>query len=270
MKKLLTVLAIGLISLNSFSQCTKTYNNQTFPSTSVIVHSGEVICIDEDMTTPTNSGILVYAGGKIIIKGNSVFRVKGSLTVHPGGQIEIQNCSKIIVDGSYTGGTVDDCDISIGCSSFDEVNYSDYVEINGASAFLDACKSYTLPVELISLDCKKGALNWSTASEINSSFFTVKFSKNGYNFKEIGKVDAMGNSFDITNYTFNVKEKGYYLLSQTDIDGTVEIFNIVTCLNMLRHPYIVARYNTIGQAVSSNYKGTTIKIYSDGTKTINK
>lgn len=84
-----------------------------------------------------------------------------------------------------------------------------------------------LPVELINFigrATSKGIqLNWQTASEINNENFTLERSNDGYSFNEIIKVDGLGNTTLINNYSFIDRSAlpgiNYYRLSQTDFDG---------------------------------------------------
>jgi len=69
------------------------------------------------------------------------------------------------------------------------------------------------------------ALNWSTASEQNSSYFNVERSTDGVNFTSIGKVSAAGNSSVIQSYSLT--DNGateltgtiYYRIVEYDING---------------------------------------------------
>ncbi|MFN6944994.1 MAG: T9SS type A sorting domain-containing protein [Cytophagaceae bacterium] len=93
-----------------------------------------------------------------------------------------------------------------------------------------------LPVELLDFAARKegskGVLNWSTASEKNSSHFLVQESFDGVTFKTIGNVKAKGNSTGIVHYDFidQVLAPGinYYRLAQYDLDGTVYYSEIKT------------------------------------------
>ncbi len=93
----------------------------------------------------------------------------------------------------------------------------------------------TLPVKLISFDGKlkedKVQLEWITASEINSEYFEIMRSNDGYNFESIGKINAAGNSVDFLNYVFYdpspLNVVNYYKLVQYDFDGASEEFKII-------------------------------------------
>ena len=72
----------------------------------------------------------------------------------------------------------------------------------------------------------------STISEINNAFFTIEKSSDGVEFEIVFNLSGAGNSNEINNYV-GVDENpyegvSYYRLKQTDFDGKVEFFDIVT------------------------------------------
>jgi Secretion system C-terminal sorting domain len=83
-----------------------------------------------------------------------------------------------------------------------------------------------LPIELLFFKAEKSEaqvnLNWSTASEEGNDFFTLERSRNGIEFKTIGKVQGAGNSLTVKNYTFTDDApwsgRNFYRLKQTDFD----------------------------------------------------
>ncbi len=87
-----------------------------------------------------------------------------------------------------------------------------------------------LPVELLSFDAKpfnnSVAINWSTASEINSSYFEVWKSKDTEDWTYVGKVLAAGNSNNEIKYGLNdntpMTGTSYYKLIQFDLDGATK------------------------------------------------
>ncbi|NND94495.1 MAG: T9SS type A sorting domain-containing protein [Flavobacteriales bacterium] len=107
--------------------------------------------------------------------------------------------------------------------------YSDAITSFGELTFGNASTN-PLPVELVDFSVrlanKKAILNWTTASEINSSHFDVFHSKNGEEFELAGKVYSAGNSSNIQAYSFMHDELNngynYYRLIQIDHDGTSE------------------------------------------------
>lgn len=93
-----------------------------------------------------------------------------------------------------------------------------------------------LPVELIDFDVTVDEddiiLDWSTASELNNSFFTIEKSTDGENFTEIGTVNGVGNSTEKVDYNFvdtnPTRGINYYRLVQTDYDGTTSYSDVVS------------------------------------------
>jgi hypothetical protein len=89
-----------------------------------------------------------------------------------------------------------------------------------------------LPVELLSFNasCDEYAvvtLDWSTASEKNSSHFDIEKSQNGTEWRTIGTLPSAGNSNEKLLYSFTDKNKSggeYYRLNQVDIDGKNKIY----------------------------------------------
>lgn len=78
-------------------------------------------------------------------------------------------------------------------------------------------------------------LTWSSSSEINSDYFDIERSNDGFNFNSIGHVDAAGNSFTEQNYAMldrslpNSRESQdvfYYRLKMVDLDGKYEYSDV--------------------------------------------
>jgi len=92
-----------------------------------------------------------------------------------------------------------------------------------------------LPVELISFTASRNgdaiALNWSTASEINNSYFDLERSINGGEFVSIGQVEGHGNSVLIENYSFSDINSPagtlVYKLKQVDFNGNAGYSNAI-------------------------------------------
>jgi hypothetical protein len=89
------------------------------------------------------------------------------------------------------------------------------------------------PVDLLSFSGTKGPskvmLYWSTATEKNSSYFSIEKSEDGINFSEIGIVNAQGSSNNIVNYEFDdyhFNKSSYYKLKMIDKDGSYKYSDI--------------------------------------------
>ncbi len=93
-----------------------------------------------------------------------------------------------------------------------------------------------LPINLLSLtvtDNKgKNLLQWKTASEINSDYFTIEHSTDGINFETAGTVKAAGYSSTELSYSFTdaspVAGINYYRLVMIDKDKSRDISNVVS------------------------------------------
>lgn len=96
------------------------------------------------------------------------------------------------------------------------------------------CPIIVLPVELVDFnaECSNGApvLAWSTASERNSSHFTVQRKAGPDDWDDVGEVPAAGDSQSLIEYKWTDQQPRaepivYYRLRQVDLDGTVEFFD---------------------------------------------
>ena len=99
-----------------------------------------------------------------------------------------------------------------------------------------------LPVELtnfdLSLTSESVLINWETSSEVNSEKFLLKRSQDGRNFETIYISNTLSENGEGASYTFEDKgvkagQTYYYQLTQIDLDGTEEKFEIqsVSILN---------------------------------------
>lgn len=96
-----------------------------------------------------------------------------------------------------------------------------------------------LPVEFVSFTAKAegqdnldARLQWATASEFNSAYFTIERSSNGNDWTAISQVEAAGNSTSYLTYSYtdlNSLAAGsvYYRLRQVDLDGAATYSRIV-------------------------------------------
>ena len=97
-----------------------------------------------------------------------------------------------------------------------------------------------LPVEMIGFTGRAmrgyDELNWSTLVEINSDYFEIEMSSDGYNFEVVGAVDASGGSNEQIDYVFehdvNQKDDRYYRIKQVDVNGVYKNSNIIVVSNL--------------------------------------
>ena len=79
------------------------------------------------------------------------------------------------------------------------------------------------------------SLSWSTSQEFNSKYFLIERSADGNNFKQIGQINAAGNSNVEHNYQFvdvtPLKGINYYRLRLVDIDNSIRFSDIRSVKN---------------------------------------
>jgi len=96
-----------------------------------------------------------------------------------------------------------------------------------------------LPVEMSHISVKHNKLSdineltWTTKSEVNNDYFDIERSFEREAFKNIGKVDGMGNSSSSIDYIFNDRNIPYdgtyiYRLRQVDMDGKATTSKLVS------------------------------------------
>ena len=109
-------------------------------------------------------------------------------------------------------------------------------EITPQSIFLtNLTWSNIVPVQLIyfkgKVDNNSTQLNWATATEINSDFFSVQRSIDLKEFVDLGKIKSAGESKQKLEYSFldeaPLPGTNYYRLKQTDKDGASEFSKII-------------------------------------------
>lgn len=96
-----------------------------------------------------------------------------------------------------------------------------------------------LPIELLSFNCtndevKNGILlQWSTASEVNNDYFLIEKSTDAINYAELDRVNGLEYSNQLVNYfTYDLMPivgDNYYRLKQVDVDGMINVYDIVVC-----------------------------------------
>ncbi|MGN6194419.1 MAG: LamG-like jellyroll fold domain-containing protein [Ginsengibacter sp.] len=123
-----------------------------------------------------------------------------------------------------------------------------------------------LPVNLVNFTGtnKDGAnlLQWSTASEQNSSRFEVQRSENGSDFTTVGTVAAAGNSDKLINYQYEDRPlsnaaKYYYRLKMVDKDGATKYSSVVLIKNSAATLSLVYP-NPASDHITISINGTTL------------
>ena len=106
----------------------------------------------------------------------------------------------------------------------------------GAAGQVIVTVNIILPIELLSFDASlvtEGvALDWITVSEINNDYMAVERSLDGREFREIGRINGKGTTYEEQSYRFidRLPAAGlnYYRLRQVDFDGTTTYHRIVS------------------------------------------
>lgn len=123
-----------------------------------------------------------------------------------------------------------------------------------------------LPVTFISfkvaLQNDKVVLRWSTATEINSSYFNILRSLNGVNYEKIGTVNAAGNSTLPMQYRFDdIKTETmmgqviYYRIEEKDLDGR-SFYTDIQSVNIPAEKGLFAlKYNPVQSEATLLYWG---------------
>src|ERR1700722_6013307 len=109
------------------------------------------------------------------------------------------------------------------------------IAVDGVWAFND-CGIFILPINLVFFngicDRQNVVLTWSTATETNSSYFTLEKSADEINWQDVGTIEGAGSSSVMHTYSFTDRQQSpqeisYYRLRQTDFAGNNEYGNIV-------------------------------------------
>jgi hypothetical protein len=133
----------------------------------------------------------------------------------------------------------------------------------------------TLPVSLTSYTASVKnnfiQLDWKTVSEQNNEYFTILKSLDGKLFENIGRVNGVGNSDKLQNYSFVDKNpsKGvaYYKLMQYDFDGKEAELGIKTVSINMQDDYLTTYPNPASDYIRINtrnnkFTGTmSVKLY---------
>ena len=202
-----------------------------------------------------SSGGTVTIGGNFTVGGDGVNNVDGGLSiggtatlgptgininnggvlkagniVNPDGPVTVANGGTLFVPGTVSGTT----NVNSSNPDTDCTNNCCGSQCNTAGNNLSNTGLDVLPVTLIAYQISIASgnvlINWATATEINNDFFKIERSYDAVSFEEIARVKGAGNSKEVQSYSFKddppVSGLIYYRLSQTDFDGTMEVFSL--------------------------------------------
>jgi len=128
--------------------------------------------------------------------------------------------------------------------------YNYFCTIHGAlvmsgSFVVSSAVPVTLSAFNISTQNNKPVLSWTTETEVNADYFSIRKSINGTDFREIGKVKAAGNSVIKKNYSFSDQaieaqiSYVYYALATIDKDGKTQLSPIKIYKNKKASPRLI-------------------------------
>tara|TARA_S200002703_G_scaffold118216_1_gene103847 strand:- start:1053 stop:2594 length:1542 start_codon:yes stop_codon:yes gene_type:complete len=132
-----------------------------------------------------------------------------------------------------------------------------------------------LPIELISFEGElideiepSAMLTWVVASQVNNDYYTLYHSMDGFEWNILEQIPGAGNTNIEMQYTAIHKDVqygyNYYKLRQTDYDGMLEEFNIISVYRKEPRIEIVKIYSPLGYEISENTKGIHINLWNNG------
>ena len=189
--------------------------------------------------------------GKTYMFGGSGFAATGGLTsLNDLWELDLPGGEWTWIDGNNTGSQkgiygvkATSAATNVPGARYDAVSWMDSdrrlwmfggngVGSTVATGYLNDMWSYQLPDVILPVEfiyftaTDAGAtvqLNWSTAQEINSNYFSIERSYDGNVFETIGRVSAAGQSNSVLNYGFTDRVSGegtlFYRIKQVDIDN---------------------------------------------------
>ena len=213
------------------------YNTGTLEVGGLSTGNGATVTVDGDVKVNgdvnlgNNTQMDVYNGSSFTTTGDFTagggstrYNVDGAFVV--GGNLDLSGEPMDIDGGSgsvVVGGTCESLDGTPGDS--------DRIECS-------VTREVALPVTLINFEGREMGnmvvLDWSTATEVDNDYFTIKRSFDGLEFTNLTFVQGSGTTNTISYYQYedyiggSSKNKPvYYELSQTDYDGSYEKLKVI-------------------------------------------
>ncbi|TZF82587.1 T9SS type A sorting domain-containing protein [Pedobacter sp. BS3] len=153
--------------------------------------------------------------------------------------------------------------------------YANAAEITLSNIQVNYAEPTAMPLSMLAFTGSAGnnsvRLNWQTAMELNTGYFTVLRSTDSVNFTVMGTVQAAGNSPEKQYYTFTDNSISgysgtiYYRLQATDKDGTISYDHTIPVkLNLNRGVLTIAPNPVVSTAELRYLAGisetTTIRV----------
>ena len=236
-------------------------------------------------TAPTPTGPSYYGGDvwyKVVVPSGGTFQIRTSALVLTDVVIEIYSGTS----SALTYITYNDDSSSVNSMSYIEVTGRtagetiwirvwDYSGDNTGTFQIRVSTPVSLPISLISFTGHNtvdgNSLEWKTASEVNSDYFTLErgiYRNGSVEWLELQFVNGAGNSNIINTYGYfdldYSDDINYYQLTQTDYDGNSVTYNMISIDNRIGGKIISSMVNLLGQEVNENYRGIVVVTYTDG------
>lgn len=234
------------------------------------------------VATFVNGDLCLDASGKLVVLANNGSGTTEIYTGLPAGASTTLTKKWDVFDGNgspFTGsvnGVAFDLVGGLYLSTADGLYYINQATANSAASTVNCTLSLAVtglqdlasnvfpntiitPVSMSSFSVTRqgsnAMLNWTTVTEINTSYFEIERSLDGINFSSVGSKMAAGNSTDVINYQFADPigaQSGvlYYRIKTVDQDGKVSYSKIVS----LRLNGMVKAFNVYPNPFSSDLK----------------
>ncbi|MBI2258358.1 MAG: T9SS type A sorting domain-containing protein [Flavobacteriia bacterium] len=192
----------------------------------IVIPEGVTVLIpaNVDLDDPANSAC-----------GETHIIVSGIISLSNGTRLEL--ASGVCIDFKDTGiltthgGGKGVANVQIGGSTEWHASDGDWVGPDNIGC------SNALPVELISFNLEiineKVELSFVTSTERELDYYIIESSRDGSFWQEISSVKAIGNSSNLNKYSSKDENpfngESYYRLKNVDINGTVNILEIISC-----------------------------------------
>jgi hypothetical protein len=265
----------GLLDLNGFDAdmgSTGSLNGEQ-ESSHIIGVNGGMVLITSTLNAPAavnpgNLGILITSAqnlGNTVVRrgeqsqatssatGNSILRY---YDIQPANNVALNATVRIrYLEGDLNG--LDENALllwekqtggewgSLGEDSHDAgANYVEKTAIPSLGLFTLATAPVPLPVNFTSFDahCTGNSvlLNWKTAQEVNSHYFSVERSPDGVQWILLGNVAAAGNAAVESDYSFTDNSPAgneYYRIAEYDLDGKAQFTKVLLTACGIQEPF---------------------------------
>jgi hypothetical protein len=180
---------------------------------------------------------------------------------------------------SYEGSTLDE-GLSLFCNAAGNVYATGYfkdlidfdpgpgetlLDYNTGQTFIvNLTAGTTLPLTLLgfsgSISATGNVLQWTTAQEINTSYFDIEWSSDGLHFKKVATQQASGFSTSAVDYNYlhnsAVNNNNYYRLKMVDNDGRYTYSAIIKLSTQLSNAGITVFPNPVTNRLQLNIQAS--------------